>query len=85
MSAFTQLAQQAYEHHTHQPSGAKWSLKETLRAIMPFLQEHHGKVDAMPGLRAAFKQADAQEMQAMWTEYCHLGDLLYTLEQELQR
>jgi hypothetical protein len=85
MSDFTQQAQAAYERYHNQPSAAAWSLKETLRAIMPFLQEQNGKLDAMPGLRQAFKHADAQEMQAIWTEYCHLGDLLYTLEQDLHR
>jgi hypothetical protein len=86
MSNFTQLAQQAYASYHKQPNGPEpWNLKETMSAIMPFLQEHAGKMDAMPGLREAFQQAEPQELQAMWTEYCHLGDLLYTLERELHR
>jgi hypothetical protein len=86
MSNFTQLAQQAYTSYHKQPSGSEpWNLKETLSAIMPFLQEQAGNLDTMPGLREAFQQAEPQEVQAMWTEYCHLGDLLYTLERELQR
>jgi hypothetical protein len=85
MSDFTRLAQQAYEEHYNQPSTKQWSLKETMHAIMPFLEANGGKLDAMPGLRQAFKLADAQEMQAMWAEYCHLGDLLYTLEQDIDR
>lgn len=86
MSNFTRLAQDAYDRYYDRPSGAaSWTLKETTAAIMPFLQAHGGNLDAMPGLREAFAQAEAQELQAMWTEYCHLGDLLYTLERELQR
>jgi hypothetical protein len=90
MSEFTHLAQQAYVHHHATPSQrslqqSEWSLKETLAAIMPFLQEHQGNLDAMPGLREALLRATPQEMQAMWTEYCHLGDLLYKLDQELHK
>jgi hypothetical protein len=86
MSDFTRLAQDAYERYYNQPSGAEpWTLKEAMDAIMPFLQTHAGNLDAMPGLREAFQQADVQELQAMWTAYCHLGDLLYTLQRELQR
>jgi hypothetical protein len=84
MSNFTQLAQQAFDRYHNQSSAAQWNLKDALRAIMPFLQTHGGNLDAMPGLRQAFQQAEAQELQAMWTEYCHLGDLLYTLQRELQ-
>lgn len=86
MSNFTQLAQQAYSSYHKQPSGSEpWNLKETMAAIMAFLQEQAGNLDAMPGLREAFRQAEPHELQAMWTEYCHLGDLLYTLDQELHR
>jgi hypothetical protein len=85
MSNFTQLGQQAYERYHNQTSEeAPWSLKETLSTLMPFLQMHSGNLDAMPGLRHAFEQADPQELQAMWTEYCHLGDLIYTLQREMQ-
>ena len=71
MSKFTELAQQAYESYHSQDSTAQpWDLKTALSATMPFLQ--------------AFQQADAHEWQAMWTEYCHLGDLLYTLERHVQ-
>jgi hypothetical protein len=86
MSNFTLLAQDAYDRYYDRPTEAEpWTLKEAMAAIMLFLQAQAGNLDAMPGLRAAFQQADAQELQAMWTEYCHLGDLLYTLERELQR
>ena len=86
MSNFSQLAQHAYErYHNHPSAAAPWTLKEAMAATMPFLQTHAGNLDAMPGLREAFQQATAQELQAMWTEYCHLGDLLYTLQRELQR
>lgn len=90
MSEFTHLAQQAYMQHDGTPSlssqrQSEWSLKETLAAIMPFLQEHRGNLDAMPGLREALQRATPQEMQAMWTEYCHLGDLLYKLDRELHK
>jgi hypothetical protein len=85
MSEFTELAQHAYDHYHDRPVGpGSWSLKEALSATLPFLQEQGGNLDAMPGLRQAFEQADAQEWQAMWTEYCHLGDLLYTLQREVQ-
>jgi hypothetical protein len=83
MSNFTQLAQQAYERYSNQRIDAPWSLKDAMHVIMPFLQTHGNDLDAMPGLRQAFEQAEPQELQAMWAEYCHLGDLLYTLEREL--
>jgi hypothetical protein len=86
MSNFTHLAQQAYDSYHKQPNATQpWNLKDATAAIMPFLQEHAGNLDAMPGLREAFQQAEPHELQAMWTAYCHLGDLLYTLERELQR
>jgi len=85
MSKFTELAQQAYEsYHSQDSTEQSWDLKTALSATMPFLQAHAGNLDAMPGLREAFQQADAHEWQAMWTEYCHLGDLLYTLERHVQ-
>jgi hypothetical protein len=84
MSNFTELAQQAYDsYHRRISTPQPWELKGALSVIMSFLQANAGNLDAMPGLRDAFQQADAQEWQAMWTEYCHLGDLLYTLERQV--
>jgi len=85
MSNFTHSAQQAYDGYTHQSSITAWDLKETMSMIIPFLQSQGGNLDAMPGLRQAFEQAQPQELQGMWTEYCHLGDLLFTLERELHK
>jgi hypothetical protein len=86
MSNFTRLAQHAYDTYLQRPgSPDPWNLQEALAAIMPFLQAHGGNLEAMPGLRAAFEQTEPHELQAMWAEYCHLGDLLYTLERELHR
>jgi hypothetical protein len=86
MSNFTELAQRAYDSYFSRPSApGQWTLKEAMSAALPFLQENAGNLDAMPGLRDAFRQAEPYEWQAMWTEYCHLGDLLYTLEQEVRR
>ena len=86
MSNFTELAQQAYSSYHHQPQAMQpWTLKEALSATLPFLQAQAGDLDAMPGLRTAFRQAEPHEWQAMWTEYCHLGDLLYALQRDAQR
>jgi hypothetical protein len=85
MSAFTQLAQQAYAiYHRRGPSADEWTLKDVSDAILPFLQEHAGDLDAMPGLRAAFHAATPAEWQALWTIRCDLGDLLYTLERAVR-
>jgi hypothetical protein len=85
MSKFTELAQQAYDsYHNRPPAAEQWTLRDALDATLPFLQTHAGDLDAMPGLRTAFQHAEPHEWQAMWTEYCHLGDLLYTLQQKVQ-
>jgi hypothetical protein len=89
MSAFTELAQQAYDryhdrYHDRAPGAEAWTLPDALAATLPFLQQHAGNLDAMPGLRAAFRQATPAEWQAMWTTYCDLGDLLYALERAVR-
>ena len=85
MSNFTELAQQAYDRHHNRPyEPGRWELNDALSATLPFLQAHGGDLDAMPGLHTAFQQAEPHEWQAMWTQYCHLGDLLYKLEQRVK-
>lgn len=83
MSRFTELAQQAYElYHRRVPMGEPWALQDAMDATLPFLEEHDGDVDAMPGLRAAFHAATDAEWEAMWTIRRDLSAMLHQIEQE---